>query len=97
MIWSALKNQIIFERPASHSCCIHAVDSKNSIYVTGSRDKYVRIWPLKDDDYQNFTYLHEIYIDDRVWTVSLSENAENLFVGSSGQVAPEGQIIDLNR
>lgn len=96
-IWSHKEKKLIFTHSNCHLSDINSIDLDDSIFVTGSRDKFVKFWTLQIENPENYTHISELYMNDRVWTTSFSEGAQYAFVGTSGCSVPPLHIIDVDR
>lgn len=80
-----------------HDSDVLSVDIKGSIYATGSKDKFIKVWPLLEDESELNNHIYAEEVNDRVWKTALSSYSDDLFVGTAGVFVPAIRIIDLNR
>lgn len=94
--WSANSGNFLFARRYCHGGEISAVDvtSRGRVLVTGSRDKTVLVWNVRQDPDRDALLpipTLQLQAEDRVWSLAVSpEDGRSLVVGTAGTrgVAP---------
>lgn len=95
-IWNSKSNHLHLEN--CHQCDIDAIDFVGNIFVTGSKDEFVKLWSFKPVLQLPYLPISSLSVGDRVWSSKLNTRNSSLAVGTAGYkcVAPI-QIFDLNR
>lgn len=88
---------MLFDISNAHAEDVNCLDLSDSIFVTGSYDKIYKIWSLVPF-VQKPNVLHEVEINDIIWSTELSPTTTRAAVGSAGYVKNETlHIIDLEK
>ncbi|KAB0801712.1 hypothetical protein PPYR_03898 [Photinus pyralis] len=81
-----------------HRLDIEAINFVDDFFVTGSKDTYVKLWPLKQELQHPYVPISSVSVGDRIWSSATSSKNSLLVIGTGGHngVAPI-QILDLSR
>lgn len=97
-IWNKKFNRNVVHYENCHKSEINSVDLYNSVLVTGSRDKYCKMWTLNLDEPQNpLNNIYSVQMMDRVWCTAFSPNGQYLLIGTAGCQTPAAFLVDVER
>lgn len=96
-MYSTIEDNLVFYIPNAHSSDVTCVDLNNDIFVTGSRDKTFKIWPIQQN-YVERPVSQEIDIGDKIWSIGISPKGSKVIVGSAGyEIFAPLHIYDLHQ